>query len=151
MARQSSRTPQASKNSSHTPSGSVRPPLPSPLTHSPSTGSVPTGEATYMIPRPAPAGHVLIGGTFQEDNWDLSIDFGTARSIWARCLQLAPALRDPATRILGHNVGLRPARRGGARVEAQRIALPLESEFLPKPEEGAERYEFLVIHAYGFG
>lgn len=114
-------------------------------------GSVPTGQATYMIPRPAPYGHVLMGGTFQEDNWDLSVDFDTARHIWERCLQLAPALNDPETRILGHNVGLRPARRGGARIEAQWYKLPLDSEFLSPPVEDAAKYGFLVIHAYGFG
>ncbi|KIP03619.1 hypothetical protein PHLGIDRAFT_130023 [Phlebiopsis gigantea 11061_1 CR5-6] len=111
--------------------------------------SIPTGEATYMIPRPAPPGHVLIGGTYQEDSWDLSINFDTARNIWNRCLELAPALRNPETKILGHNVGLRPARRGGARIEAEWFKLPLESEFLPTPE--GEKYDFLVIHAYGFG
>ncbi|EKM61635.1 uncharacterized protein PHACADRAFT_24819 [Phanerochaete carnosa HHB-10118-sp] len=121
------------------------------LAHPLGLSSVPTGEATYMIPRPAPHGHVLLGGTFQEDNWNLSVDFDTARDIWRRCLQLAPALNDPETRILGHNVGLRPARRGGARIEAQWYSLPLESEFLPPPAEGAEKYDFLVIHAYGFG
>lgn len=104
-----------------------------------------------MIPRPAPEGHVLIGGTFQEDNWDLSVDFDTARNIWNRCLELAPALGNKETKILGHNVGLRPARRGGARIEAEWLKLPLESEFLPPPDPSAEKYDFLVIHAYGFG
>lgn len=102
-----------------------------------------------MIPRPSPAGHVLIGGTFQEDNWDLSVNFETARNIWARCLQLAPALNDPETKILGHNVGLRPGRRGGPRIEAQRYRLPLKTDLLPTPE--GEEHDFLVIHAYGFG
>lgn len=104
-----------------------------------------------MIPRPAPEGHVLIGGTFQEDNWDLSIDFDTARNIWNRCLELAPALGNKETKILGHNVGLRPARRGGARIEAEWLKLPLKSEFLPPPDLSSEKYDFLVIHAYGFG
>ena len=113
--------------------------------------SVPAGEVTYMIPRPAPYGHVLIGGTFQEDNWDLSVDFNTARSIWYRASQLAPALKDPETKILAHNVGLRPARRGGPRIDAQRYRLPLESEFLSASAENTETYSFLVIHAYGFG
>ncbi|KAF7794849.1 hypothetical protein EIP86_005991 [Pleurotus ostreatoroseus] len=111
--------------------------------------SVPTGEATYMIPRPSPAGHVLIGGTFQEGNWDLSVNFETARSIWSRCLELAPSLNDPDTKILGHNVGLRPARRGGPRIEAQWYKLPLKTEFLPTPQ--GEEHDFPVIHAYGFG
>jgi D-amino-acid oxidase len=113
--------------------------------------SVPTGEATYMIPRPSPYGHVLIGGTFQEDSWDLSLDFNTARNIWKRCLQLAPQLNDKETKILGHNVGLRPARRGGARIEAEWFKLPLESEFLPTVGTEVEKHDFLVIHAYGFG
>lgn len=104
-----------------------------------------------MIPRPAPEGHVLIGGTFQEDNWDLSVDFDTARNIWNRCLELEPALSNEETKILGHNVGLRPARRGGPRIEAEWFKLPLESEFLPLPDPSVEKYNFLVIHAYGFG
>ena len=111
--------------------------------------SVPTGEATYMIPRPSPPGHVLIGGTFQEGDWDVSVNFDTAKSIWARCLELAPSLNNPETRILGHNVGLRPARRGGPRIEAEWFKLPLKTEFLPTPE--GEEHDFLVVHAYGFG
>ncbi|PSR71073.1 hypothetical protein PHLCEN_2v13042 [Hermanssonia centrifuga] len=113
--------------------------------------SVPTGQATYMIPRPSPPGHVLIGGTFQEDNWDLSIDFDIAKAIWSRCLELAPGLNDKETKILGHNVGLRPARRGGARIEAEWFKMPLKSEFLPSPDPLEKEHDFLVIHAYGFG
>ena len=64
-------------------------------------------------------------------------------------MELAPSLNNPETKILGHNVGLRPARRGGPRIEAQWYKLPLQSEFLPTPE-GPE-HDFLVIHAYGFG
>lgn len=102
-----------------------------------------------MIPRPSPAGHVLIGGTFQEDNWDLSVNYDTARSIWSRCLELEPSLKNPETKILGHNVGLRPARRGGPRIEAEWFKLPLKTEFLPT--QGGKEYNFPVIHAYGFG
>ncbi|OCH89536.1 FAD dependent oxidoreductase [Obba rivulosa] len=110
------------------------------------------GEVTYMIPRPSPPGQVLLGGTYQPGNWDLSVDFPTAKGIIARCSALAPALRSPERRILSHNVGLRPARKGGARVEAEWRRLPLETEWL-SAQDGAEPQEgeVLVAHAYGFG
>ena len=104
-----------------------------------------------MIPRPSPAGHVLIGGTFQEENWDLSVDYDISKAIWARCLELAPSLQDVKTQIISHNVGLRPARRGGPRIEAQRFELPLQSEFLITPRDQGSVRELLVVHAYGFG
>ncbi|EMD32657.1 hypothetical protein CERSUDRAFT_161651 [Gelatoporia subvermispora B] len=111
------------------------------------------GQATYMIPRPSPPGQVLLGGTYQPGSWDLSIDFPTAKGILARCTALAPALAGPETRILSHNVGLRPARKGGARVDAEWKKLPLENQWL-SPQDNAEppaEGEVLVAHAYGFG
>ena len=111
------------------------------------------GEATYIIPRPAPPGEVLLGGTFQPDNWDTSLDTATARAIFARCTSLAPQLKDKETRVLRHNVGLRPARKGGPRVEAAWADMPLHSELLPLPEgeEAGQRGRLLIVHAYGFG
>ncbi|EPT03820.1 hypothetical protein FOMPIDRAFT_1022029 [Fomitopsis schrenkii] len=110
------------------------------------------GEATYIIPRPAPPGEVLLGGTFQPDNWDTSLDAETARAIFARCTALAPQLKDKETRVLRHNVGLRPARKGGPRVEAAWTDMPLQSELLPLPEgEAGQRGRVLIVHAYGFG
>ena len=110
------------------------------------------GEATYIIPRPAPPGEVLLGGTFQPDNWDTSLDAATARAIFARCTVLAPQLKEKETRVLRHNVGLRPARKGGPRVEAAWADLPLQSELLPLPEgESEQRGRVLIVHAYGFG
>lgn len=103
-----------------------------------------------MIPRPKPDGHVLIGGTFQEGNWDLSVNFDTARNIWQRSLKLAPALKNEDTKILAHNVGLRPARHGGPRIEAEWFKFPLKHDLWPI-QENVENYDFLVIHAYGFG
>ncbi|KAI0936990.1 hypothetical protein AcW1_001084 [Taiwanofungus camphoratus] len=110
-------------------------------------GSASNGEATYMIPRPSPAGHVLLGGTFQLDNWDTSIDYSTAKGIIERCAALAPSLADKETRILSHNVGLRPARKNGPRVEVEWV----DSD-APKSTEGTSGPgRVMVVHAYGFG
>ena len=112
----------------------------------------PNGDTAYMIPRPAPHGHVLLGGTYQEDNWDTSIDFNVAKRIWKRATELVPDLNTEKTKIISHNVGLRPARKGGPRIELEWLKLPVVSEFLhghAKPGQVERR--FPIIHAYGFG
>jgi len=108
----------------------------------------PPGEATYIISRPGDETSIL-GGTFLEDVWDTSIDYSTAKNIFARCSELAPILKSPETQILSHRVGLRPARRGGPRVEAQWVDLPLTGQLVPNKSSAPKRQ--LVIHAYGFG
>ncbi|KZT08689.1 nucleotide-binding domain-containing protein [Laetiporus sulphureus 93-53] len=113
-------------------------------------GASDDGAATYIIPRPFPAGHVLLGGTYQLDDWDTSVSVPAAKGILARCTALAPQLASPETRILSHNVGLRPARKGGARVEAEYLDLPVKSELFPADTKGPKG-RVLVVHAYGFG
>ncbi|KAA1468099.1 nucleotide-binding domain-containing protein [Dentipellis sp. KUC8613] len=111
-------------------------------------------DATYLIPRPSPPGMVLIGGTFQPNNWDTSVDKATADGIFQRAKALVPALGDPETRIISHNVGLRPAREGGPRVETEYIELPLSGELVPQisdADTGAGTKKTLIVHAYGFG
>ncbi|OSX67120.1 hypothetical protein POSPLADRAFT_1175870 [Postia placenta MAD-698-R-SB12] len=109
------------------------------------------GEATYIIPRPAPLGHVLLGGTFQEDNWDVSLDMATARGILERCTALMPQLASKETRILSHNVGLRPARRGGARLEVEWVDLSEQYSPALSPTSASIGRRVKVVHAYGFG
>lgn len=104
-----------------------------------------------MIPRPD--GTVILGGTFQPDNWQLATDPRTMRRIFERCSALVPALL-PAhgTTILSHNVGLRPARKTGPRVEIEIVSLPLEGDLVPiSKSEPRMRLDLRVIHAYGFG
>ncbi|KAI0059469.1 nucleotide-binding domain-containing protein [Artomyces pyxidatus] len=112
-------------------------------------------DVMYLIPRPSsPPGMVLIGGTFEANNWDTSVDFATAKGILNRAKALVPALAEPETRILSHNVGLRPAREGGPRVEAEFVELPSKGELVPRLTEVADNSEpkkMLVVHAYGFG
>ncbi|KAH9849253.1 FAD dependent oxidoreductase [Lenzites betulinus] len=117
------------------------------------------GNATYIIPRPAPDGKwtTILGGKYQAGDWDTSFSAADARGILARCAALCPAIADPATRVLRHNVGLRPARRGGPRVETEALDLPWKTEWLTEGVEEAETGSageagtVLVVHTYGFG
>lgn len=95
---------------------------------------------------------VLIGGTYQSNNWDTSLSIPTARGILARAKELVPALNEPTTRIHAHNVGLRPSREGGPRVEVQFVAAPNKDALVPKlSDSSADARTSLVVHAYGFG
>lgn len=64
----------------------------------------PEGRA-YVHPRRTDC---VLGGTDEQGIWDTAVDQEAADSILKRCRQLAPALRD--SQVLGHVVGLRPAR-----------------------------------------
>ncbi|KAI0720082.1 nucleotide-binding domain-containing protein [Cerioporus squamosus] len=114
-------------------------------------------DATYIIPRPWPSASgftTILGGKFQKDNWDTSFNAEDARGILERCTALAPAIADKETRILRHNVGLRPARRGGPRVEAEWVDATRKTEWLTHEEHASEtgtKGTVLVVHAYGFG
>jgi hypothetical protein len=101
-----------------------------------------------MIPRPGPDGTVLLGGTIQGHNWE------TADQIFARCAALEPSLllEKDTVRVLSHNVGLRPAREGGPRVEIELMKLPLEGRLVPRMNGAIpQERKVIVLHAYGFG
>ncbi len=59
----------------------------------------------YVVPREH---DVIVGGTAQDGDWTLQPDPITARELLARAVALVPALR--RAQVLGHRVGLRPAR-----------------------------------------
>jgi D-amino-acid oxidase len=113
-----------------------------------SAGRTNDREPTYIIPR-AYGGGTILGGSRQPDDWynrgqkcsfnvyrNGEVDSNLAQRIAARCIALAPELtggKGPeALDIIRHNVGLRPSRHGGPRVEAEII-----------PGIG------LVVHNYG--
>ncbi len=60
---------------------------------------------TYVIPR---SDRVVVGGTFEEGDWDRTPSVETAAAILDRATRLVPALADG--RVVGHRVGLRPLR-----------------------------------------
>ncbi|MBO4163700.1 FAD-dependent oxidoreductase [Micromonospora antibiotica] len=83
---------------------------------------------TYVHPR---RHDVVLGGTFEPDEWDTGPDPATSAAIRARCVALVPELADAP--VLGVRVGLRPARHGGPRVAVR--AVPGRR----------------LVHAYGHG
>lgn len=102
------------------------------------------GREVYVIPRGD--GTVVCGGTRIVDDWDPTPRPETSRTILERCLRLVPELVHPSKRtgltgarvedveVLGANVGLRPARKGG-----------------PRLERGGEAEGVKVVWNYGYG
>lgn len=90
--------------------------------------SGPPDRPLYVVPRTR---EVVVGGTAEEGSYDRDADPGTARELleWARAL--VPALAD--ARVLGHRVGLRPAR--------PEVRLEVEHRRGAPP----------VVHCYGHG
>jgi D-amino-acid oxidase len=60
---------------------------------------------TYVVPRSADC---ILGGTAEENEWDLEPDPETAEGILHRCTRLEPQLE--GAEVLEHKVGLRPGR-----------------------------------------
>ncbi|MFJ2022396.1 FAD-dependent oxidoreductase [Streptomyces sp. NPDC087897] len=84
---------------------------------------------TYFFPQP---GRLVLGGTAEADDPRTEPDPETAREIVARCARIRPEIA--GARVLGHLVGLRPARGAGVRIEAEAL-----------PGGG------LLVHNYGHG
>lgn len=114
---------------------------------------------TYIIPRPGPESHVILGGTYLADNYSSLVDLPTSERILQECFKLCPGLAGPAEdktwrdiEIVSHNVGLRPSRHGGARLELEKRTLGAgeNADLLPKAAR-AEAREVAVVHAYGIG
>jgi D-amino-acid oxidase len=82
---------------------------------------------TYVVPR---IDDVVVGGTAEEGVSDLTVDPATAAGILDRATALVPALA--GAQVLGHKVGLRPAR-PTVRLEAEK------------------RHGRSVVHCYGHG
>ncbi|THY19218.1 putative D-amino acid oxidase [Aureobasidium pullulans] len=90
-------------------------------------------DTTYVFPR-GPHNGVVLGGIRLDNDWSGEVDLELAEDIKQRCCALAPELGKPEDlKVIYHGVGLRPSRKGGARLERERFA------------------EHLVIHNYGAG
>ncbi|MFD9563552.1 NAD(P)/FAD-dependent oxidoreductase [Streptomyces sp. NPDC059994] len=88
-----------------------------------------SSDTTYFFPQPY---GLLLGGTAQDDDWDLTPDPRVAEEIVARCALVRPEIA--GARVLAHRVGLRPVRDAGVRIEAEATA------------SGG-----LLVHNYGHG
>ncbi|MGR6319619.1 FAD-dependent oxidoreductase [Micromonospora soli] len=84
-------------------------------------------QLTYVVPR---SDTVLLGGTAEEDDEELSVRPETTAGILKRCIELVPALEKAP--ILSQRVGLRPGR----------PSVRLETGFIDRGP---------VVHCYGHG
>ncbi|KAH0281064.1 putative D-amino acid oxidase, partial [Aureobasidium melanogenum] len=90
-------------------------------------------DTTYVFPR-GPHNGVVLGGVRLDNVWNGDVDIEFAEDIKRRCCALAPELGKPEDlKVIYHGVGLRPSRKGGARLEREKFG------------------EHLVIHNYGAG
>jgi glycine/D-amino acid oxidase-like deaminating enzyme len=114
-------------------------------------------EKCYIIPRPGPEGHVILGGVQQAGRWDTQPEPDTARRIIERALKACPELSRDGTvegvEIVSHNVGLRPSREGGIRLELEErvIGKGVDGRLLPHGAKGGRGRRVAVVHAYGIG
>ncbi|GAA6009907.1 hypothetical protein JCM11491_000862 [Sporobolomyces phaffii] len=112
--------------------------------------------SAYIIPRPG--GEVICGGSYGVDDWDLSVSPDHATRILAHCLRLDPSISSDGTvggiHVLRHNVGLRPSRASGPRVESERVHLDAPSptsKIQVRRGRAAQGRDGVVVHAYGVG
>jgi hypothetical protein len=128
-------------------------------------GAHSVGEQIYIIPRPASGGLVTLGGCFLADDWDTTPCPQRAERILREAYVLCPDLAAGAAgaaggedgwrsiEVVSHNVGLRPCRRGGLRLELEHrktAAGASASALVPGTALSAAR-EVGCVHAYGVG
>jgi D-amino-acid oxidase len=89
---------------------------------SPTVANPSNPNITYILPRPH-TNYTLLGGTKQANNWNSEPTEEDTKSILERAKQYAPELLNSSGEfeVLGVNVGFRPGRKGGARIETERI------------------------------
>ncbi|XP_014552911.1 hypothetical protein COCVIDRAFT_40963 [Bipolaris victoriae FI3] len=87
---------------------------------------------TYVFPRPL-GGGVILGGSRQDNDWSAEWDEELGQDILRRCCELCPELGKPEeVQVLAKNVGLRPSRKGGMRIETE-----------------VGKWKVPVVHCYG--
>jgi len=83
---------------------------------------------SYIVPHGT---YCILGGTADDNDWNLEVDPKTSEEIFRKCRELDPRLNE--AEILGERVGLRPGR----------TEVRLEIERLPS--------DSVIIHNYGHG
>ncbi|KAG9788830.1 hypothetical protein KCU88_g1747, partial [Aureobasidium melanogenum] len=93
------------------------------------------GSWAFLIPRPA-SGGTVVGGTKEPDDWEAGPRTETQQRLLETAATLFPDfVSDPSMfEVIGVNVGRRPWREGGMRIEPEGL--------------GAGRY---IVHGYGAG
>lgn len=125
---------------------------------------MPPGQSIYVIPRPGPDNLVVLGGTYVVNEWNTDPDPATAERILQNAFKICPALAGPPEEgktktwrdieVVKHQVGLRPNREGGVRIELVHRKVGdgvKELTLLPKRVKDDVGREVGVVHAYGIG
>jgi hypothetical protein len=115
--------------------------------------NLPPGTATYIIPRPGSGGCVIVGGTVGRDDYSTLACPLTAERILKNAFAIEPKLAPGGSswrdiEVVSHNVGLRPARDGGLRLEMEEKIVG-EGELVPAAARGRRKVH--VLHCYGIG
>ncbi|KAF7369315.1 D-amino-acid oxidase [Mycena venus] len=119
-----------------------------PWVHSDSTFHWKDGHVSYVIPRQS--GDVILGGTFQVDDWHATSRPETVKLLKERGIEAFPELLPPTKRetrnvedldVLEECVGLRPTRNGGVRVDTASLTLDV----------GGKQITIPIVHNYGHG
>jgi hypothetical protein len=93
-------------------------------------GAHSVGEQIYIIPRPASGGLVTLGGCFRPGDWCAHPDPERAERILKEAYGLCPLLAGhqawkaegwKEVEVVSHNAGLRPCRKGGPRIEKEKM------------------------------
>lgn len=111
----------------------------------------------YIIPRPGPEGHVILGGTYLVDDHSTLPSMSEAERIIKQCLELEPRLAPNGSKdwkdveVVAHNAGLRPSRDGGIRIELEQRVLGEGKWKGVVPKIKGSGRQVAVVHAYGLG
>jgi D-amino-acid oxidase len=106
---------------------------------------------------------VILGGTTEKDNYSTLPNMENAERILRETYDLCPELVEESRRekgegwegieVVAHNVGLRPAREGGMRLELEerKIGQGTKEGLMPRIGKKGLGREVAVVHAYGIG
>ena len=118
---------------------------------------------TYVIPRPGPEGHVILGGTVERDEYSTKADMEIAERILKNAHAVCPELSEGRgsswkdIEVVSHQAGLRPMRKGGMRLEVEHREVEVDGAHGVNGVSGEEsngvsgRRRKPCIHAYGVG
>ncbi|RYP75637.1 hypothetical protein DL770_007370 [Monosporascus sp. CRB-9-2] len=89
------------------------------------SGTDDSDEEIFYIMMRAAGGGTILGGTYQQGQWESQPDPNIAMRIMRRAVEMVPELSDgkgvQGLDIVRHGVGLRPGRKGGVRIEKEKI------------------------------